>query len=90
MSSLFMKRVYAIYDFAAQYKRERNLTPTLKEIESGTGISHRTVAKYLDMMSRMGMIEYTGAARHHFDLIRRNANWTALVHDDPVPISAQG
>ncbi len=52
--------IAAIEGFIKSYKESKHASPTVREIESGTGISRATVGRYLDFMRKEGMLEYSG------------------------------
>lgn len=53
--------------------------PTLYEIEAGVGINYTTISRYLDKMQLMGMLERPAGKVRAIKLIRREANWDALI-----------
>lgn len=49
-----------IEDYINDYKDKNGSTPTVREIESGIGLSKATVSRYLSYMRDNGMIDYAG------------------------------
>ncbi len=49
-----------IVDFVDRYKEENGSSPTLREIETETGLSRSTVARYLSAMRENGTLDYSG------------------------------
>lgn len=49
-----------IENFINDYKDKNGQTPTVREIESGIGLSKATVSRYLSYMRDNGMIDYAG------------------------------
>ncbi len=49
-----------IEDFINAYQDKNGSTPTVREIESGIGLSKATVSRYLSYMRDKGMIDYAG------------------------------
>ncbi len=49
-----------IEDYINDYKDKNGQTPTVREIESGIGLSKATVSRYLSYMRDNGMIDYAG------------------------------
>jgi SOS-response transcriptional repressor LexA len=76
---MLYERIFAIYDFIAEYNREYGQMPTLKEIEAGVRLNHNSVSRYLDKMELMGMLERPEGKVRAITLIRRQANWNALI-----------
>ena len=52
-----------ITEYIDEFYFERGMAPTIREIESGTGIPRPTVARYLAAMRDSGEIEYNGGRR---------------------------
>lgn len=52
-----------ITDYIDSFYFERGMAPTIREIESGTGIPRPTVQRYLASMRDSGEIEYNGGRR---------------------------
>lgn len=52
-----------IISFIESYYEERGASPSVREIESGTGISKSTVQRYLVEMDRDNMLDYRGSER---------------------------
>ncbi|MCD8099388.1 MAG: transcriptional repressor LexA [Oscillospiraceae bacterium] len=49
-----------IEDYINEYKDKNGSTPTIREIESGIGLSKSTVSRYLSYMRDNGQISYAG------------------------------
>lgn len=82
-STLFVQRIFAIYDFILQHQCDhRGHSPTLSLMADQLSMNLMTLRKYLGMMHEMGMIERAGNQRG-IKLIRRQANWNALVTPEP-------
>lgn len=52
-----------IKSYIEAYYEENGYSPTVREIETGTGISKTTVQRYLSVMGECGSIEYSGDPR---------------------------
>lgn len=52
-----------IKNYIEAYYEENGYSPTVREIEAGTGISKTTVQRYLSDMGECGNIEYSGTPR---------------------------
>jgi DNA-binding IclR family transcriptional regulator len=76
---MLYEKVYAIYDFIAVYKKKRGHAPSQAEIAHGVQMHYTTLMKYLDKMDHMGMIERNPGQVRGIKLIRREANWNALI-----------
>ena len=50
------KRYFQIYDFVAEYRKARGISPTLAEIGDGLGLSKTTVRYHLETMEARGMV----------------------------------
>lgn len=74
-------RIYAVYDFIAQYHSKSGQMPTLKEIEAGIGINYTTISGYLDKMELIGMLQRPPGKVRTITLIRWEANWNALLRE---------
>jgi DNA-binding transcriptional regulator YhcF (GntR family) len=77
---MLYERLYAIYDFIAQYNHDYGQIPSLKEIAAAAEVNPKTLNKYLDQMELMGMLERMEGKARAIRLIRRDANWNALVN----------
>ena len=69
----------AIKQYAESYYAERGQSPTVREIESGTGIPRATVQRYLDDMRDSGVIEYSGRRGIETIQMRKINDQSALV-----------
>ena len=49
-----------IEKFIDEYREKHGAAPTLREIESGIGLSKTTVSRYLSYMRENGMLDYDG------------------------------
>ena len=52
-----------ISDFVDQYFSDYHKSPSIREIEAGTGINRATAQRYLVTMNDQGMLKYDGANR---------------------------
>ena len=76
---MLYERFYAIYDFIAQYNHDYGQVPSHKEIAAALEVNPKTLNKYLDQMQLMGMLERPEGKVRAIKLIRREANWNALI-----------
>lgn len=77
--SLFVKRIFGIYDFVAHYRQQYGDAPALGEIAAAVKVNTRTVKEYLGKMDAMGMIEWNAERSRSIRLLNRTPNWNALV-----------
>jgi len=83
-STLFMQRIFAIYDFIMTFQCEqRGNSPSRRLMADYLSMNITTLNKYLDKMERMGMIERAGGLKRGIRLLQRKANWNALVTPEP-------
>lgn len=61
MSTKSDESIKRIEDFIDDFKSKNGIAPSVREIESGTGISKSAVARYLSYMNEQGIIEYKGS-----------------------------
>ena len=57
-----------VEDFVNRYYEANLRTPTLREIETGTGVSRQTVQRCLKSMDQTGAAEIRRPRRHHHRL----------------------
>lgn len=74
--------VKLIEEFVSKCRLERNTTPTLLEITKATGIPKTTAARYLEKMTREGIIVNTGS--------RRMETRSSAKANDTVPVPVMG
>lgn len=83
MTTVFMKRIFAIYDFIDEYQRDYLKSPTNLETAATMKFSVAVLARYLRIMEKVGMIERANGQRRGIRLLQRKANWNALVTPEP-------
>lgn len=76
MSTKSDESIKRIEDFIDDFKSKNGIAPSVREIESGTGISKSAVARYLSYMNEQGIIEYKGSRNIETRESRRLKNET--------------
>jgi len=75
------ERVLQVYDFIAQYQAEFGQSPSVKEIAAAIDLGASGTSGLLATMEVTGMIERPVGKVRAIRLLKREANWNALIEN---------